>query len=223
MSMNTFILILLYAIPLLATIAAFYGFISFLQGKRRKELGVSESLRKRNIRILVESKKLEEDNKDLGEEVLRIQNLYEIIRGMSAALEFESTFQIFSKKLREMFSFGRAELILLEKKGGKMGIKRVLEIVGTETPDLAGRESSSLKNSLVDLFMNGRGEAIFISDTRQSLRTGGISLPKGVESFAAIPLMMEKKILAVMTMENMRKEKTILTTFPSWRLNWLWR
>ena len=52
----------------------------------------------------------------------------------------ESTFQIFSKKLREMFSFGRAELILLEKKGAKMGIKRILEIVGTGNPARAGAE-----------------------------------------------------------------------------------
>ncbi len=78
--------------------------------------------------------------------------------------------------------------------------------MGTETPAMSGRESSSLQNSLIDLFANGRGEAIFISDTRQRLQSGGLPLPKGVESFAAIPLMMEKKILAVMTMENMRKD-----------------
>lgn len=205
-----YVIVLLYALPFLATILAFRNFTRVLQGKRREAIAARESLRKRNVRILVENKKLQEENKDLGRKVSQIQDIYEITREMGAALEFESTFQIFSKRLKEMFSFGRAELILLEEKDGKMEIKRILEIAGGETTAkrraVTGTESSSPGKNLVDLFVSGQRGSIFIADTGQSLQARRLSLPRDVKSFAAIPLMMEKKMLAVMTMENMKED-----------------
>ncbi len=210
MYVNSFLLVLLYAAPLLATILAFRHFTMFLQGKRREMTAAHERLRKRNERILRGIKKLQEENKDLGRQVNQIQDLYEITREMGASLEFESTFQIFNKKLKKMFSFEKAELILLEEKDGTLAIKRILEIAGRETPAKRSAaiktESSSLGKNLIDLFAGGQRGAVFIADTSQSLQARRLSLPQTVRSFAAVPLMMEKKILAVITMENMRED-----------------
>ncbi|MCD5401755.1 sensor domain-containing diguanylate cyclase, partial [candidate division NPL-UPA2 bacterium] len=209
MYVNSFLLVLLYASPLLATILAFCKFAKFLQGRRQETLAASESLRKRNEQILRENEKLQEGNKNLGKKVGQIQDLYEITREIGTSLEFESTFQIFSKKLKEVFSFGRAELILLEEKNGKIAIKRTLEIGGRETP--AGRrgrgeEDPSLEKNLVNLFGGEQRRAVFIADTSQSLRARRLSLPREVKSFSAIPLIVKKELLAIITMENMRED-----------------
>lgn len=225
----TFLLVMFYAAPFLVTILAFRRFYRFRQGRRQEAIAANEDLRKRNALILSKNKKAREKNKGLGKKVSQVQDLYELIRGIGATLEFESTFQIFSKKLTEMFFFGRAELILLEEKDGQMAVKRSLEIAGREAPPLpfplppgerikagpaldvgvreqAEKESFPPRESLINLFAEGGREAIFIPDTGSSLRARRLSLPREVKSFAAIPLMMEKEMLAVMTIENMRED-----------------
>jgi len=209
MYLNSLRLGLLYAIPLLATVLALRYLVVFLQGKRQAVIAACESLKKRNIRVLLENKKLQEENKNLGRKVSQIQDLYEITREMGAALEFESTFQIFNKKLKEMLSFERAELILLEEKEGKVEIKRILEVVGKEIAsrrEMPGQEGFSLQKNLVDLLVSGQRGAIFIADTSQSLQARRLSLSQTVKSFAAVPLIMEKKMLAIMTMENIKED-----------------
>lgn len=200
---------LLYALPLLATILAFRKLTIFLQSKRQETFAANESLRKRNEQALGKNKNLQERNKHLRMKVNRIHDLYEITRGIGASLEFESAFQIFSKKLKEMFSFRRAELILLEEENGKIAIKRALEIEGGGAP--AGKrgvekKDFSLEKKVVSLFGGGQRGVIFIADTGLSLRARRLFLPQNVKSFTAIPLIIKKKMLAIITMENMRED-----------------
>ena len=199
-----YLMVLLYAFSLSATILAFRRFTRLWQGRRREALAASESLREKNKRILDKNEKLQEENKDLEKKVSQTHDLYEITREIGASLEWESTFQLFSKKLQGMFSFRGAELIFLEERDGEIAIKRLLKIAGRKTPPPPKENSSNM--NIVDFFRGGQRGIIFIPDTGSSLRARRLSLPREVKSFMAIPLLVEKKMLAIMTMENIKED-----------------
>lgn len=187
----------LYLFALLVTLLASHSLTSYLQSRRRESLKQVKELKDKLKEFEKEHGKTKETNISLEKKVEEIQGLYEVTKDMASSLEFETTFQILKRCLKEDFSFSGGELILLKERGNEVDIERVLEI-----GEKGIKEKLDLGGRLLKLFLGGQKGVISIPDTSSSLQARNLGISKEVKSFAAIPLLVEKKMLAIMAVEN---------------------
>ena len=197
----------LYLFAFLVTLFTSRSLTSYLQRRRRENLSQVTELKDKLKESEKECEKTKETNASLEKKQEEIQNLYEATKEMASSLEFETTFQILKRRLKESFSFTGGELILLKERENEVDIERVLEIhervLSTGRPlGLQAKEKSDFERGLLELFLRGQKGVVSIPDTSSSLQARHLGISKEVKSFAAIPLLVEKKILAIMTVEN---------------------
>lgn len=139
-----------------------------------------------------------------------IINLYEITKKMSGDLRFDDIFDTLSTFLRESFAFGRCGLLILKDEEDEMSTERECTVwngrlrAGAATTIADSDRPDFIK--LIKMFSEGfRGIYISRSDNPQFFEDLGLRNAE-IESFVAIPLLNEKRIVGVLTADNLPKE-----------------
>ncbi len=134
-----------------------------------------------------------------------IVNLYEITKKMSECLKFEDIFREFSVFLKGNLIFRKCDLIILDHAGSEMRIDRVFS-VWREGPPLnaPNAPAKTLRGEkLISLFSKGFKDVLLtrVRNPRE-FKELGIE-DAGVETFVVLPLLSERKIVGMLSVENL--------------------
>jgi diguanylate cyclase (GGDEF)-like protein len=168
--------------------------------------------------LKIEFAKLDSVDREVKERELALVGLYEFTKKMSHGLRFDEIFQILTSflndNLKDQFAFACGALIVVKEKGSSYDAERAYEFFGSlrsaREPRQGGisEDEEAQKRSLYDFqellkvcLANKRG--VFISAQEDQEIFQALKIPQGVQTFAAMPLMHEKKIAAILTMEDM--------------------
>jgi len=154
--------------------------------------------------LLAEFKNLSGSEDEIREKELSILNLYEVTKKMSEVLKFDDIFGVFSTFLKENFTFRSCDLLILADEGSLMRIGRRYS-VRQSTDESAYRDSADY-DRLVKLFLECLPREIYVSRDENSrfFKDFGIE-DEGTFSVAALPLLSEKKMVAMLAIENLPK------------------
>lgn len=173
---------------------------------RREKVLWGRRLNERSVRRA----KLSEDFEKAGraEDLIKarelaIISLYEITKRMSEDLRFDDIFNAISVFLRDNFTFRKCDLLILGSRDDQTMVEREYTVWRAElAPRSAGRPDY---NKLARMLMAGFSD-IYISraENSQIFDDLGIHDP-AVESFIAIPLLSEKRMVGMLVVENIAK------------------
>ncbi len=197
---------------------------------RTKSLARLGEMEKQKAELKTEFEQLDAMDNEVKERELSLAGLYEFTKKMSHGLKFDEVFHILTyflnENLKDKFTFTRGVLIVVENRGGSYGSDRVYEFLSAEArmrtprPDAepsegpaGGEGSKKLPYELRELaklcLANRRGIYIDVNKDPGTFRA--LKVPAEVRTFAAIPLMHEKKLVAILTCEDM--PRTFFDTF----------
>lgn len=132
---------------------------------------------------------------------LTVVKLYEITKSMSEGLKFDSIFDIFSIFLKENFaSFRKSELVILKQIDETIAVDRRYEVCGIKEIDVC--KSNIDYDELVRLLMKNK-TAIYLTREHNELDFVKLRMDKEISGFFAIPLLSERKIVGILTIENL--------------------
>lgn len=132
--------------------------------------------------------------------------LYEIAREMSAQLKFNEIFKVFSSFLKSNFTFKKCELLVLEKDESSANHLGKVYGVWREDPML-GSDRIVDYEKMIRYFLE-RPENVYISDIKPSAGFEAVGLSdSSTRSFLGIPLIVEGRPVAVLTIENLLKDE----------------
>ena len=136
-----------------------------------------------------------------------IVNLYEITRKMSEHLKFEEMFRVFSLFLKENFIFRKCDLLILERVDDNLRVDRVYSVWYEEPPDGAAPAPEAAKGEkLIGLFADGfRDIWLTREEDAPAIKSLGIE-ESGLETFVALPLLSERKMVGILAVENLKKD-----------------
>lgn len=134
--------------------------------------------------MLKERSLLSQSNSQIDTGVSRIAELYKITRDMSEALKFKDIFEIFVRKMMELFRFKRCRLILIEEESGLSRIEKVFEL-----------KYNQPQVNQVDW------EALDAEILKQSFNQQKITYEEGF--IAQAPLMVDRKFLGTLVVEDL--------------------
>jgi len=134
-----------------------------------------------------------------------IVNFYEITKKMSEHLKFEDMFRVFSLFLKESFMFRKCDLLLLDRVDDSPHIGRAYS-VWREKPADDGQASTIKGEKFIELFKDGfRDVWLTRREDVSTLKGLGIE-DEAVETFVALPLLSERKMVGILAVENLRKD-----------------
>ena len=150
--------------------------------------------------ILIDSlNKLNASESVVREKELSIASLYEITKKMSEDLKFGDIFGVFSLFLKNNIMFRRCNLLILNWE--EPGHPRVERRYGVwkENADMVEADTTNHEN-LIRLLPKDPGMLYL---TRHDIGFGDLGIKDdGITTYAAIPLLSEKRIVAVLAAEN---------------------
>ena len=133
-----------------------------------------------------------------------IVNLYEITKKMSEYLKFEDIFRAFSSFLKGNFSFRKCDLLILARVDDKLRVDRAYS-VWQKDPDNSAHPKPVNCEKLIELFANGfRDVYLKKIEDGQAFKNLGIE-DDGIETFAVVPLLSERKMVGMLAVENLPK------------------
>jgi len=165
-----------------------------------------------------EMRKLGEIDREVRERELSLVGLYEFTKRMSPALRFDEIFdalRTFFLENPDRFAFKRGELIVLKDAVGSYEVSRVYELLeaapaekdpaSTEKVETStNRSSYGIKELLKLCEMSRKG--IFLKSKEAPGIFRALGIAEGAATFAAMPLMNENRIAAVLAVEDMPQE-----------------
>jgi diguanylate cyclase (GGDEF)-like protein len=161
------------------------------------------------VRLSEEYAKAQRFEESVKARELALINLYEITKRMSEGLKFDDIFSTLSIFLKDNFVFRKCDLLVLKHEEDKMGANREFSVWHSRKP--AGADGPAASGSAPDfgkitkMFMEGWKDAcISRSENPQAFESIGITDPD-ISTFAAIPLLSEKKMVGILTIENLPK------------------
>ncbi len=128
---------------------------------------------------------IRQSNSHLNEKAFQISELYKITRDMSEVSNTKDVFNIFGKKITELFRFKRCRLILIDEDAGVLEIEKVLEL---KYPQPHVQQTDAETNDREIL--------------KQSLRTQNISYIER-SSTVLFPLIAENKLFGTLAVEGL--------------------
>ncbi len=168
-------------------------------------------LKNENLEVLQKNKKLEIK---VGE----IEDLYKITKDMGAALEFEKIFKILQNIIGKRFDFKKCTLIYIEKAEGAVNkITKILRIYqGTSEENQEEKTDKTLTSkelersvlvdkALFEYFLK-QTKPLLLKENYSSSESEKFNLPVSVKTFIAIPLIVEKQLIGILSMENSKEE-----------------
>jgi len=180
-----------------------------------KRLSLEEkALRDTRNTYQAEHARLKIIDEDAKAKELSIFNLYEFTKKLSHSLKFEEIFSEFVSFLGDRFSFTRSELIILKYENRDLRVDRVYELWGSrgtaeKTPKQPhGERGKSLIDceELVKVLPDGSEELFMARDEDKTLFKR-LRFSDEVETFVAVPLKSEKRIVALLIVENLSKSE----------------
>jgi len=150
-------------------------------------------------------KKIDKTEREVKEKELAIASLYEITKMMSESLKFNEIFNTFSSFLKENFIFRRCELLILIRGAQDPRLDRIYS-VWSQTPKDAALNSVN-HEKLIKMFSENPSN-IYLSIANDADKFEALSIDTAnVQTFAAIPLLSGKKVVGILTVENMPQEE----------------
>lgn len=184
----------------------------------------SECISKLEKREADRNKSSEEFNRlsayeiEVTEKELAVIKLYEITKKMSEGLKFDSIFNIFSAFLKENFIFRKCELIILRQADGSLRSDRTYKVWGRsegERSELSRGSGNTDYNGIVKLCSESAKE-VYLTRYKDEATLKKMRIDDEVSTFIAVPLLSEKKMAGVLTVENLpdidREKFAILAT-----------
>ena len=179
---------------------------------RREETLWNRRLKERQAireRLSDESEKAKRFEEGIKAKELAIINLYEITKRMSEDLKFDDIFKALSVFLKDNFVFRKCNLLVLKHEEERVSLDREYlawhhsQAAGSDRQGASGGKPDLAK--LIKLFAEGPGEiCISRAEDPQAFSSLGMGDP-AVETFIAIPFLSEKKIVGILTVENLPK------------------
>lgn len=170
-----------------AGLAAGMGALIYISGQYRKDWASRLSEKDKNEKfVFSRSEELKRKESEIKRNEQAVVNLYEITKRMSEALKFEEIFSVLSAFLRENISFKRCNLLILNWQTHEPKLDREYEVWKDEAP--AGTSDRIDFDAVIKLFLENPNESYLIKDAR----------------FTIMPLMSEKRIVAMLVVEDLR-------------------
>ncbi|MBI4974749.1 MAG: GGDEF domain-containing protein [Candidatus Omnitrophica bacterium] len=180
------------------------GFIKYRQtiGEMRKEWGTRLQAKEEACReFSEESSRLEALVSEIINKEIMVVTLYEITKSMSVSIKFNSIFSIFSAFLKENFaSFRKSELVILKGIDGRLTVDRTYRVCGVKETDLC--ESKMGYGALIELLIENVN-AVYLTREKDELDFVKLHMDKETFVFFAIPLLSERKMVGILTVENL--------------------
>ncbi|MBI5144152.1 MAG: GGDEF domain-containing protein [Candidatus Omnitrophica bacterium] len=180
------------------------GFIKYRQtiGEMRKEWGTRLQAKEEACReFSEENSRLEALVSEIINKEIMVVTLYEITKSMSVSLKFDSIFSIFSAFLKENFaSFRKSELVILKGIDGRLTVDRTYRVCGVKETDLC--ESKMGYEALIELLIENVN-AVYLTREKDELKFVKLHMDKETFVFFAIPLLSERKMVGILTVENL--------------------
>lgn len=140
---------------------------------------------------------------DIRDKEIKIVNLYEITKSMSGSLKFDDIFNILGVFLKENFTFRKCELVILKSDGQNLKVDKTYAVwrdkkIGDYDYRInyAALVKAISQNARMVSFARGEDRAVFkeldIEDEEVSI-------------FMAIPIMSEKNIVAILSVDNLAR------------------
>lgn len=193
------IFVLIYKIDLLNAFLPIFIFNGLLIGFMTYKNMIEKDQKTRDSKLLERegNKKtiLEEFYKTAGFEngiklkELAIVNLYEITKKMSEGLRLDDVFKVFSAFLKDNFIFRRCDLLILNPEGSDKRLGKTYSVWKEDGAKGAG--SITNYDELIKQVLINPKE---------------IYIQKFGESFAAMPLLSERKVVGILAVENLARE-----------------
>lgn len=166
--------------------------------------GNLEKLNEKFSKLKEEDLKILRENKKLEDEVNEIEDLYEITKDMSVALDFEKIFAILQEVIRKRFEFKKCSLIYVEKTGeGIDKIGKILRI--SEDSLLDTTQAEKMDETLFEYFLTAK-EPILVRKNQDVRLKEKFNLPQEANTFIAVPLIVEKELMGILTMEDLKEK-----------------
>lgn len=155
-----------------------------------------------------EVKALTAEEGEARERELSLVSIYELTKKMSRSLTFDGIFTVFSAFLNENFSFSTCDLLVLdypENAEPCLGRRyRVLKEAPAKSEAPGDREKAIDYNGLIRLFLHDPKNVCISRDDPRAFESLGIS-DNGIATFVGVPLLSEKKVVAILVFENLPK------------------
>ena len=148
----------------------------------------------------LEMDRLYEIESKTREKELSVVKIYEITKDLSVSLKFDGIFSVFSRLLRENFVFGMCELVLMKESELDLAVDRIYKVRDTAAP--VSGEALLNYSELIKLFRDNTDE-IYFSRKADSSIFDNLKIEEGVKTFAAIPLVGEKKTVGILVIEDL--------------------
>jgi diguanylate cyclase (GGDEF)-like protein len=150
--------------------------------------------------------KMRRFERGLIEKELSIVGLYEVTKKMSAGLRFEEIFAVLGEFLKSNFAFSTCELAILKWEGDAARVDRMYSVSKEAGAEGAPAPTGADYAAVVAAFLRGSREiAVYGPKALDILKKPGIE-GAGAESFVAIPLLSEKKIVGILTITDLPKD-----------------
>lgn len=148
---------------------------------------------------------LEGDEREIKEGELMILNLYEITKKMSANLRFNDIFNVFSAFLKTNFTFRKCDLLILNWEDALLPRLERIYSVWQESGDEATKQFANY-DKLIKVFLENPQNIYASRDTDAKLLAAlGVEDPL-IHTYTAIPLISEKKLVAILGLENLERD-----------------
>ncbi len=192
------------------------GFTKYKNIIEKTELEWTSKLRnveQSKKRFQEEAFKLDLLETDVIEAELGVVKLYEITKKMSETLKFDSIFDILSAFLKDNFVFQKSELIILKENNSGLTMDRVYKVWGRTGK--SPQEPETDYNGIIKLCLKNNKEAYLTRETKEAMFKS-LHLSNESDTFFAIPLFSERKMVGILTVENLlyidREKFIILAT-----------
>lgn len=163
--------------------------------RKDNEILSSEVCREEGIRLKAQ-KELEDVarfEKGIKDKELNIFNLYEVTKKMSEDLRFEDIFRVFSTFLKQNFIFDKCDLLILKWEKESPSVDRIYSTRRLEASGHPAVEPSAYEK-LIKKFIENQQEVYELRANDEK------------NSFAGVPLLSEKKLVGILTVEGLPKE-----------------
>jgi len=177
----------------------------------RKKLQEKKSVRREAIseakqsyeELAREDERIGAEIKSLESEVLNMARIYEITRAMSASMDFKGIFDVFNKVAGTGFHFKTGRIILGD--AAYTISPNPEEGPGDDKAD-ARQKPDEFDKRLIEFFV-GRNQPLVIKPGHKGDSSRRLPVPEGASSFVAVPLKSEKKLAAVLHIEDINPEE----------------
>lgn len=152
------------------------------------------NIEQKSQNITEENRRTEDFNRTLEKKILQISNLYEIGKQMSVSLEFTEIFKALSSILLKNFQFQKCYLLVVTDEAKDVPSIDKIYRIGLEDHPLLSHQARIELNEVSE-YCQKSWEAVFKSQE-----------PVFREKVTSVPLIVENKILGIITAENLKKD-----------------